>query len=619
VFRGFPGERDLADETLWRQSAERAKRRRRLAELNHRARRRRKATTLAVTGAVATSPVAPVAPAVLSDLDATATAAAVDRRDRAAHRAATVLLRHGSTGEAVAQVQRRLGVADDGVFGPITERAVKRFQAQHGLAVTGVVDAQTWTAIFRAKVLFLTASDASAVVRDALRARDAAVRADAVELARLLERPGRDGAAAATQAAVRTGGAPAGARTATRTATGGAQVGPTRAVRTGDGAGARRADATGEVRTTVTAPAGASRPATGGGRGTRTATVDEAEASAPVSTAAGCATTRPVSGVRTGSFGENRGTHAHAGVDIAAPTGTAVRAASCGTVTTAGMTSGGYGNLVCIEHEGGRTTCYAHLSQILAKRGQTVEAGQVIGRVGSTGRSTGPHLHFEVRVSGRAVDPTPYLNGSRQLSTGAATAKASAGKATATAAAGKATATATAAARTTTAAAPATARAALAPSASTGGAAAPQVDPAPAPQAASPAPQAEAAPAAAPAAPAPATATAAPAPAPAPVSAPAADVAQPDPPSEPAPAAAAQAAPAPVPAAAAPQPAPAAPQPQPAPAVATQAAPAPSTSAAPAPQAEAPAPPAAETPAAAQAEPTGQPQDAAGPAAAPAT
>ena len=121
----------------------------------------------------------------------------------------------------------------------------------------------------------------------------------------------------------------------------------------------------------------------------------------------------PVQGGRvTGRFGDPRATHEHAGVDIALPAGTPVEATARGTVEFAGP-RGAYGNLVIIRHDDGTTTSrYAHLRDIADLRaGQTVEAGDQLGTVGSTGRSTGPHLHFEVREAGQAVDPMPMLGG----------------------------------------------------------------------------------------------------------------------------------------------------------------------------------------------------------------
>lgn len=98
----------------------------------------------------------------------------------------------------------------------------------------------------------------------------------------------------------------------------------------------------------------------------------------------------------------------HAGIDIDAPSGAAIGAAASGTVVSAGW-SGGYGNLVVIDHGDGLSTAYAHQSRLAVSSGQYVTKGQTIGYVGSTGLSTGPHLHFETRVNGVVVDPMPYF------------------------------------------------------------------------------------------------------------------------------------------------------------------------------------------------------------------
>lgn len=113
-------------------------------------------------------------------------------------------------------------------------------------------------------------------------------------------------------------------------------------------------------------------------------------------------------------FGERRdpinGTYRrHAGIDLPAPAGTGVAATAAGIVLRAGW-AGGYGQLVEIEHAGGLRTRYAHLSLILVAQGQQVEPGQIIGQVGSTGRSTGNHLHFEVRQNGIARNPLDFLH-----------------------------------------------------------------------------------------------------------------------------------------------------------------------------------------------------------------
>jgi murein DD-endopeptidase MepM/ murein hydrolase activator NlpD len=117
----------------------------------------------------------------------------------------------------------------------------------------------------------------------------------------------------------------------------------------------------------------------------------------------------PINGTLTSPFCESRAWEAcHPGIDIAAPTGTPIRAADGGRVAIAGWV-GGYGNYTCIQHSGSLSTCYGHQSSIRVSVGQNVGKGQVIGAVGSTGHSTGPHLHFEVRVNGGVVNPMNYL------------------------------------------------------------------------------------------------------------------------------------------------------------------------------------------------------------------
>ncbi len=100
----------------------------------------------------------------------------------------------------------------------------------------------------------------------------------------------------------------------------------------------------------------------------------------------------------------------HKGVDMGAPQGAPIRAVATGVVGFAGE-KGGYGKVVYLEHRDGLQTRYAHQSELAVQQGQPVAAGQVIGFVGSTGLSTVPHLHFEVRRDGEAVDPEPYLAG----------------------------------------------------------------------------------------------------------------------------------------------------------------------------------------------------------------
>ena len=98
----------------------------------------------------------------------------------------------------------------------------------------------------------------------------------------------------------------------------------------------------------------------------------------------------------------------HAGLDFRAPYGAPIRAAADGTVSFVGQKSG-YGNVVEVSHGNGMITRYAHMSRFGSRMGQDVKAGEVIGAIGNSGRSTGPHLHFELRINGRAVNPRPFL------------------------------------------------------------------------------------------------------------------------------------------------------------------------------------------------------------------
>ena len=119
---------------------------------------------------------------------------------------------------------------------------------------------------------------------------------------------------------------------------------------------------------------------------------------------------KPVSGTITSRFGnrESIRTYGHTGLDIAAPAGTPIKAAADGTVTFSGY-SGGYGYVVKISHGNGIETYYGHCSALYVSAGEKVEAGDTIAAVGSTGNSTGNHLHFEVRVNGTEVNPQNYL------------------------------------------------------------------------------------------------------------------------------------------------------------------------------------------------------------------
>ena len=124
----------------------------------------------------------------------------------------------------------------------------------------------------------------------------------------------------------------------------------------------------------------------------------------------------PVEGVKMSSeFGMRwhpilGGRHAHKGVDLAGPIGTPVHATADGMVGRADWFSG-YGLYVQLEHGGNLETRYGHMSRLNVAAGQFVHKGDVIGYIGTTGRSTGPHLHYEVRIDGTAVNPIPYMQG----------------------------------------------------------------------------------------------------------------------------------------------------------------------------------------------------------------
>lgn len=140
----------------------------------------------------------------------------------------------------------------------------------------------------------------------------------------------------------------------------------------------------------------------------------DARAQAPVRRG-GVPSIWPVSGRVTSDFGwrsspGGRGSKHHPGMDIGAPRGARVEAAAAGRVTFAGG-SRGYGRMVVIDHGADLKTVYAHLATVFAREGQTVRQGDLLGTVGMTGNTTGPHLHYEVRFRGEAVDPMCYVGG----------------------------------------------------------------------------------------------------------------------------------------------------------------------------------------------------------------
>lgn len=118
-------------------------------------------------------------------------------------------------------------------------------------------------------------------------------------------------------------------------------------------------------------------------------------------------------GVRSDPFGG--GAARHMGIDLAGPSGTPIYATADGVVSASGYNNGGYGNLIKLDHGRGVETRYGHLSALLVAAGQRVTRGQLIGRMGSTGRSTGSHLHYEVRIEGKAVNPIPFMKSTDYL------------------------------------------------------------------------------------------------------------------------------------------------------------------------------------------------------------
>jgi murein DD-endopeptidase MepM/ murein hydrolase activator NlpD len=380
-------ERDLASPDLWERSLKRSRHRRELAERSRGYRARRKAASYATAATLLATPMVPRLAGAQSG-PADDDAGQVDGARRV-----PILLKFGSQGQAVASVQERLnavdraGLAVDGIYGPLTRAAVESFQRSRSLPPSGMVDTSTWRALFRATVTVVDAGTPAA----------AAVQAAAGEAPTPAVRPAPR--AQASQRALRLApdsdaspvspGVPAKAETVEVPEDVSAQT-PTREPAAPEAVPAPRD------------PRPQSRP-------------QAPRRPAPSPGGDGCGSGRiswPVRGTITGRFGENRGDHYHAGLDIATAAGTAIRAAACGTVSSAGY-AGGYGNMVCIRHSAGISTCYAHMSRIGASTGRYVRVGDVIGYVGCTGSCTGPHVHFEVRVNGRATNPLPYLNGSR--------------------------------------------------------------------------------------------------------------------------------------------------------------------------------------------------------------
>ena len=411
--------RDLASPDLWDRSLQRSRERRRIAEIHRRTAPRRKGVSLAVSAALLASP---VFPRFASAHSGSSVGTPTEDTGGPGAPQAPKLLERGDTSSAVKQVQRALGVTGDGIFGPITEGAVKRFQGHEGLPRTGRVDPATWMKLFSGNVTVLEAGTPEAQAIQTAAGDDPtppAVPAGSDpardESATPVARPAAFQPEEEESATKSSPDEPSATRdsgdepSATRDS--GDEPRRTRRASSDDRdrTPSRRSESTGEDRDRGStqpapdkredpAPPPTPAPSGGGGGGGGSCDGDFA---------------RPVNGTVTGVFGENRGGRTHEGMDIAAPSGTPIKAATCGRVTEAGP-QGAYGNIICIRASESFTTCYAHMSRFGASVGQYVKIGEVIGYVGCTGSCTGPHVHFEVRLNGQKVDPAPYINGSKK-------------------------------------------------------------------------------------------------------------------------------------------------------------------------------------------------------------
>jgi len=249
----------------------------------------------------------------------------------------------------------------DGISGPWTQGAVRTFQSQHGLTVDGIAGAQTRAALGRRGKPNLGARP----MREGKRGWDVAA------LQYLLHERGFE-----------PGGFDGGFGPNTQNAV-------------------RRYQTAAGLQTDGVAGAGTLHALQGG------PLVTAAPTGSPVHFF------RPVPGPVGDGFGWIPPGRWHTGLDFPEPMGTPIHAGGVGVVSFAGYNTGGYGNLIVISHRLGFESWYAHQSRIATSVGAHVVGGQTIGYVGSTGHSTGPHLHFEVRHFGTPVDPTPYLLGYR--------------------------------------------------------------------------------------------------------------------------------------------------------------------------------------------------------------
>ena len=395
-------QRDLALPETWQKSLERSLRRRELAARGRKEVARRKGASAAMATAMMAGPAAPFASAAQGGGGATGgdTSAPASSGERQIEiRAGGLPLSYGYEGDLVAALQKGLGVESDGIFGPITEGAVKAFQRRAGLPVSGVVDPTTWQALFSGGASKGTASSSSTARSGPVVDLDAPGAAQ-----RAVPAPKSTPAVASAPAKPRVPKASAEPRMRKASATSRPAVRPAKARARGGEREERRAPrperrAAPKRHSSPELPRNVPAVDRGGSN----------EAPVPVSACGSSTLTKPVKGIKTSPFGP-RGGRNHNGVDLAAPTGTAIRAVACGVISFRGV-QGGYGNMVCIKHTSRFSTCYAHMSRYAGLSSKRVRAGQVIGYVGCSGNCTGPHLHFETRVDGRARNPETYLRG----------------------------------------------------------------------------------------------------------------------------------------------------------------------------------------------------------------
>src|SRR3954468_16705869 len=381
-------QRDLASVEVWDRSLERSRRRRVLAPQGRKEVARRKQASVAASAALVASPSAAAFAAAGSGGGSGSHVSTASPANRAVAPAAPDhYLRVGSQGPDVGRIQSALAQTPDGIFGSRTDAAVRIFQARNGLASDGIVGPKTWGVLFGPH----GASYDSSTPQYQFKIQ----RASRTEEARV--RPALAGRGPVAKIVLRTT-PQSGADSSS--SSGGAGGGGGGAVGGGGGGGRQQASTAPAVDHSTPQGSGSTGPVSTPG---------------PVSTS--CGSSRLVAPVKnyivTGHFGETRPGHIHAGIDLAVPYGTPIVAAACGIVTTASSQSG-YGNMVCVKHSSSLTTCYAHMSRFATRVGQQVHQGQVIGYVGTTGNSTGPHVHFETRVNGRPTNPAPYLSGARR-------------------------------------------------------------------------------------------------------------------------------------------------------------------------------------------------------------